>query len=82
MGHPFRVVTLNHISLREMPEKPSLPLNHATVDWRTISFGSTKEVRGGSSGSVDNVSTRRAAASPMRSMDWSTEVSGTFKYCA
>ncbi len=41
----------------------------ATVDCRTISFGSTKAVCGASSGVVDNVSTRRAAASPMRSID-------------
>ena len=41
----------------------------ATVDCRTISFGSTKAVCGASSGVVANVSTRRAAASPMRSID-------------
>src|SRR5579859_293375 len=42
----------------------------ATVDWRTISFDSTKAVCGGSSsGLVASASTRRAAASPMRWMD-------------
>jgi hypothetical protein len=55
----------------------------ATVDWRTISFGSTKAVCGrSSSGLVASTSTRRAAASPMRWIDWSTDVSGTLKYSA
>jgi hypothetical protein len=58
-------------------------LFYPTVDWRTISFGSTKAVCGtSSSGLVASTSTRRAAASPIRWIDWSTDVSGTLKYSA